>query len=75
MNLPKMGLIQLFNAETSTTTWVNSDDEKVREKFAEIFRAKSEALKKDFQRSGIEHVTCFTDQDIIQPLTALFKNR
>jgi uncharacterized protein (DUF58 family) len=75
MNLPKMGLVQLFNAETSTTTWVNSDDEKVREKFAEIFKAKSEALKKDFQRSGIEHVTCFTDRDIIQPLTALFKNR
>jgi hypothetical protein len=75
LNLPKMGLVQLFNAETGNTTWVNSNDKMVRKQFSEIFQIKSESLKKEFQKSGINHIMCFTDQDIIHPLTALFKNR
>lgn len=73
--LPDVGLIQLFNAETSETTWVNSGSKEVRDKFRSEFLDNETKTLKEFKRTGIDSVSCSTDQDIVKPLVALFHQR
>ena len=73
--LPDMGIVSLFNAETASTTWVNSSDPGVRERFSSQFTERENQLTQAFNRAGIDHVTLRTDDDIIRPLITLFKHR
>lgn len=73
--LPKMGFIQLYNAETGQTTWVDSNNEKVRQKFKEEFEEKRNDTLKRFKKSGIDHVVIATHDNFILPLVNLFKRR
>lgn len=73
--LPKMGLIQLFNAESGTKTWVNTNSILVREKYASDFKTSEERIFNDFKKSGIDFANISTTDNFIQPLMALFQNR
>lgn len=73
--LPKMGFVQLFNAETNATTWVDSNDMSVREKYRNVFLEKSEGTLNQFKKSGIDATTISTDDNFILPLVQLFKQR
>ncbi|MCO5258518.1 MAG: DUF58 domain-containing protein [Crocinitomicaceae bacterium] len=73
--LPKMGFVQLFNAETGDTTWVNSNDSEVREAFKTDFKEKQQKLLKDFTRNGIDFAVLNTGEDYIVQLVNLFRNR
>lgn len=73
--LPKMGFIQLFNAETNATTWVDSNDLNVREKYKNVFLEKSEETLNQFKKSGIDATTISTEDNFILPLVQLFKQR
>ncbi len=72
---PDMGIVQLFNAETNGTTWVNSSSSSFREKMKESFEQHEAALEKEMKKAGIDFVNCFTNDDIIKPLIALFHQR
>ena len=73
--LQDMGIVSFFNAETGNSTWVNSSDPAVRERFSSQFAERESQLTQAFNRAGIDHVTLRTDDDIIRPLIKLFKNR
>lgn len=73
--LPDAGLIQLYNAETGETTWVNSSSKIVRDKFRSDFIENETKTLKDFKRAGIDSVSCSTELDIVKPLVALFHQR
>jgi uncharacterized protein (DUF58 family) len=73
--LPSVGIIQLFNAETGETTWVNSNSARAKETHAANFRLFEEKLFKDFKKSGIDYASIATDGDYIKPLVELFQNR
>jgi uncharacterized protein (DUF58 family) len=73
--LPDLGLIQLFNAETGETTWVNSSSKEVRERYKNDFLENESRTMNELKKVGIDSVSCTTDQDIIKPLVALFKQR
>ncbi len=73
--LPKMGIVQLFNAETGETTWVNSNSEKARTIHAQNFKSFEESLQQDFKKSGIDYASIQTNEDFIKPLMKLFQNR
>lgn len=73
--LPKMGYVQLFNAETTATTWVDTNDQKVRDNFKNAFTEKSELTLKSLKKSGIDTAVIATDDDFIVPLVQLFKRR
>jgi uncharacterized protein (DUF58 family) len=73
--LPNVGFIRLYNAETGETTWVNSSSQQVRDRFEEQFKSKEQRILKEFKRSGIDSISIKTDQDFIPPLIKLFKNR
>ncbi|MFN5846299.1 MAG: DUF58 domain-containing protein [Flavobacteriia bacterium] len=73
--LPNVGLIQLYNAETGETTWVNSSSKEVRERYKNDFLENESRTMNELKKVGIDSVSCTTDQDIIKPLVALFKQR
>ena len=73
--LPKIGIVQMFNAETGKTTWVNTNSEKARKIHSDNFKNHDEKLSKDFLKSGIDYTTIATEEDFIKPLVKLFQNR
>lgn len=73
--LPSMGVVQMFNAETGATTWVNTNSQKAKTIHAQNFKEFDEKLEKDFQKSGIDYASIATDEDFIKPLVKLFQNR
>ncbi len=73
--LPKMGVIQLFNAETGKTTWVNTNSKKAQAIHRKNFEKHNQKLAKEFLKSGIDYTTIATEEDFIKPLVKLFQNR
>lgn len=73
--LPDMGIIQLFNAETGETTWVNSNSPSAKQAHREKYLEFEAKLNKEFMRSGIDYSSISTGEDFIKPLIKLFKNR
>lgn len=73
--LPDMGIIQLFNAETGETTWVNSNSPSAKQAHREKYLEFEAKLNKEFMRSGIDYSNISTGEDFIKPLIKLFKNR
>lgn len=73
--MPDMGIIQVFNAETGKSTWINTSDEISRKKFTKNIQNKSDELANELLKSGIDFVSINTDQDYIPILKNLFKRR
>ena len=73
--LPKMGLIQLYNAESGNTTWVNTNSEKVRSNYFNGYKDLENKLFSEFKKSRIDYVSISTDDNFIRPLIALFQQR
>lgn len=75
ISLPNMGVVQLFNAETGATTWVNTNSQKAKDIHAKNFESFEKNLAKEFKKSGIDYTSIATDKDFIKPLVKLFQNR
>ena len=73
--LPNIGLVQFFNAETGQTTWVNSNSEEARKMHRELYEKEEAQLLDDLLKSGVDFVSISTSEDFIKPLIKLFKNR
>ncbi|HIP31902.1 MAG TPA: DUF58 domain-containing protein [Crocinitomicaceae bacterium] len=73
--LPSMGVVQLFNAETGATSWVNTNSQKAKAIHANNFKNFDAKLEKEFKKSGIDSASIATDEDFIKPLVKLFQNR
>lgn len=74
-SLPHIGIVQMINAETGATTWVNTNNPRTREIHAERFAKFEASLQKDFQKSGIDYVSVCTEEDYIKPLMKMFRHR
>jgi len=75
MTLPNIGVVQLFNAETGATTWVNTNSQKAKDIHANNFQKFEKDLEKEFKKSGIDYTAIATDKDFVKPLVKLFQNR
>lgn len=73
--LPNIGIVQMFNAETGETTWVNTRSQQTREMYAKRFQDFGRKLSSEFLKSGVDYAEFMTGQDIIKPLVHLFQNR
>ena len=73
--LPKIGIVQVFNAESGETTWINTNSEKAQNLHAETYGEFENNLQKEFKKSGIDYTSITTDEDLIKPLIKLFQNR
>jgi len=73
--LPKMGFVKMKNAESGTTTWVNTNDEKVRVAYRDDYIEQRDKLLLSLDKSGISNAVLNTESDHILPLINLFRNR
>lgn len=74
-DLPSLGMIQLFNAETGAKTWVNSSSHKVKSTLKKSFQTREQFLEKEWKKMGVNYQLFGTHQDYIPLLIQLFKNR
>ena len=75
VTLPDFGYIELFNAESSLKTWVNSSDQKVIDYLAKKEVESTKKWKNSLLKLGIDSIVCSTDQAFIPSLVQLFKKR
>lgn len=74
-DLPDVGLIKVFDAETGYEQYLDTSSKNVRKLHHENF-VKSEEMQKDlFRRSGIDYASIGTHEDYVKPLINLFAKR
>lgn len=75
MQLPDAGLLQLEDAETGKTKWIDSSNSMVRYNYQQHFFAESEATKKYFRKAGADLLHVRTDDDYVKILQQFFLHR
>jgi len=73
--LPNVGLIQVEDAETGASQWVDTSSASVRTYFTEQSRLQESRVKENFKKSGVDMAEIKTGQDYVKPLVAMFKKR
>ena len=61
--LPAVGRLALVDPETGERIEVDTSRRRVRERFAELERARSEEIARELKRLHVEHVALSTDRD------------
>jgi uncharacterized protein (DUF58 family) len=74
-DLPNLGMVELFNAETGQKTWVNSSSESTRQNYRSNYADFEKQVTENFRRHGIDHATLDTVSDYIPKLVQLFQSR
>ncbi|HTL80795.1 MAG TPA: DUF58 domain-containing protein [Bacteroidia bacterium] len=75
LELPDIGLVQMFDNETGGTIWVNTSDPNVRLNYAREARAHRLGLEEMFKRTGIDSAHIATGDKYIKTLSTLFRKR
>ena len=73
--IPNVGLIQMEDAETGVSQWVDTSNASVRRYFANNARQQESQVKENFKKSGVDMAEVKTGQDYVKPLVAMFKKR
>ena len=73
--LPKVGLIELEDAETGETVVVDSGSSLVRRQYEAIARDRAERLAESFRSSGVGHIPVLTGRDYVRDLVRFFQVR
>jgi uncharacterized protein (DUF58 family) len=75
MQLPDAGLIQVEDAETGGSKWVDSSNAMVRYNYQQHFMQQSETCKTFFRKAGAELLHVRTDDDYVKILQQFFIKR
>ena len=73
--LPKLGLIEMEDAETGELATVDTSDPVLRKRFAASQAARQEAVEKLFRQLGIDHIPVSTAEDFTKKLHQFFQKR
>ena len=75
MQLPDAGLLQVQDAETDKSKWIDSSDDMVRYNYQQHFMQQSELSKNYFRKAGAELLHIRTDDDYVKILQKFFIKR
>ncbi|MBQ9356386.1 MAG: DUF58 domain-containing protein [Prevotella sp.] len=75
MELPKVGLMKVVDAETGHEQYVDTSSKTVREAYRLYWNSRQRDLKETFARSGVDNVSIATDDDYVRSLLGLFRKR
>lgn len=75
MQLPEAGLLQVQDAESGQTKWIDSSNALVRYNYQQHFMQQSEAGKNYFRKAGAELLHMRTDDDYVKILQKFFIKR
>ncbi|MBL7895659.1 MAG: DUF58 domain-containing protein [Bacteroidia bacterium] len=75
MEIPKVGLIKLKDNESGKTMWVDTSSASFQKQFKLNLLKREDAVKENFNRSGVDYCDIYTHEGYIKPLMNLFKRR
>ncbi len=75
LELPRVGLLKLRDAETGAQVLVDTDDRRERERYATAAAERIVARRRLLAGLGVEEIPVRTDRSYIQPLMAYFRAR
>ncbi len=73
--IPAVGLVQLRDAETGATRWVDTSSKRLRNDYRRWWLEHEDLLANCFARSGVDVITIRTDESYVAPLMTFFKRR
>lgn len=73
--LPRVGLIELRDAETGRLITVDTSSRRVRRAYEDGARRRGEAIEKQMRRMGVDFVRVTTHESYIHALVELFRRR
>ncbi len=73
--LPKVGLIQLHDAETGKEMWIDTSSRKVRNQYSDWWNKSNVTISQSLAKCRIDSVQISTAEDYVKPLVKLFKSR
>lgn len=71
--LPNIGLVKFYDAETGNDLWVDTAIATVRNDYAQAWRENQNEIQQLFTRTGVNHVSIRTDEDYVKALMHLFR--
>ncbi|MFQ3575876.1 MAG: DUF58 domain-containing protein [Cytophagales bacterium] len=74
-NLPRLGILPVFDTELKKTFWVNTSSKKFRKEIIENHRNNTQELLDLSKRNKISHLRLFTGEDYVPKLIEFFKQR
>ncbi len=66
--LPEIGMVVMNDAETGEHLWVDTNDRRFRQRFAEVVRRREEALAATFRRSAVDVLELSTEEDLARAI-------
>jgi uncharacterized protein (DUF58 family) len=75
MELPKVGLLELTDAETNENVVVDTGSDLVRRAFEEQSRTRNEAVEQILLRSRVDRIAINADEGYVEPLISFFRHR
>ncbi len=73
--IPKIGIVQLYDSEKGVKKWVNTNLPSVRERFNRRYQQFEEKLSDSFRKSGVDYAALSTHGKYLKALNALFMQR
>jgi uncharacterized protein (DUF58 family) len=73
--LPAVGMIELRDAESGETVWVDTSSRRVREHYARRWAEQQHAVETLLKGNKVDAVRISTDSDYVKELIKLFKQR
>lgn len=73
--LPKLGLLRMFNPETSERNWVNTNSSYTRKHYKDWWNELNYNFKMYCKKSGVDQVSLSTADNYAKPLMKMFKKR
>jgi uncharacterized protein (DUF58 family) len=73
--IPKMGLVKVFNKETGKSMWIDTNDPGLRSNYSSYWHRHDQSLNQVFKRLGVDSTTIPTGENYVKPLMNLFKLR
>jgi len=73
--IPKIGLVKVFNKETGQSMWVDTNDPGLRSNFSSSWGRHEQQLNQMFRKLGVDAATIPTGENYVRPLMNLFKLR
>lgn len=75
MELPRVGLLELTDAETAENIVVDTSSVDVRSAFSENARLRCETVEQVLRRTRVDRIPVHTDEGYIEPLIRFFRHR
>ena len=71
--LPNIGLVKFYDAETGNDLWIDTAIAAIRNDYAQAWRENQNEIQQLFTRTGVNHVSIRTDEDYVKALMHLFR--